>query len=159
MVHGNDYFFAFYEDDPTVEASSFEKPNGTYNELSRNAVDESDGARTKRRVIIMEVTPAEYTAGFAALSNARKIEGREAANAQAASFADWTDTEIATAKVFADKHEAVKEIITALMTHDAALRAIVLANTQYDTVAKLTDILTPMTYGDYADEIEEKMNE
>ena len=150
-AQATEYWVAFRENAPTIEVKSFDSPDGEWTELSR---DTREG-----RVIIMEVTAAEYAAGFGALSNPRKLEGLEAANAEAADFGSWTETEMATAKVFADKHEAMKEILTAMMTHDAALRAIVLANTQYDTVAKLKAILDPMGYADYKDEIEAKMHE
>jgi hypothetical protein len=150
-VIADEYWFGFYESDPATEVKSFSKPDGEWTELSR---DTSNG-----RVIIMKVSAVEFAAGFNALSNARKLQGVQAANEKGANFSDWTDTEKATAKVFSDKHEAMKEIMYSLLANNATLRQIVFDNTQYTNAATLGAVLDPTSYADMQDEIRAKMNE
>ena len=152
-----EYWFAFYKDAPTVEAKGFSAPDGTHTELYRGG--KTDDGRP-RHLIIMQVSEAEYTAGFVALSNARKLEGKNAASAYAtADFAAWSETQTAAIKVLVDKQEAMKQIMYALLANNAALRQIVYDNTPYTNAAALSVVMSPKTYGQTASEIEAKMNE
>ena len=74
-VFAEQYWFAFYESTPEKELKSFVY-QGEWSELSRVVVLGDD---TEKHIIFVEATEAEFNAGWASFSNAKKTAAINAA--------------------------------------------------------------------------------
>ena len=94
VVASEYYYFAFDKTDRSKSKSSFVRSSQVQN-LTHQYVDRSG---TNMTIIIMEVTQAQYQAGFAALTAQEKADAVSLAETDESDFEKWTDKDKAMMK-------------------------------------------------------------